>query len=97
MKENTMATNFEPHKCVINIFVQSTKFGTDENKAIHSPLCVDFCRELYLDEPPPPDSGFLGIGAKKPKVAATQITIIKAEGLEVQDRDGCMYNHCAHT
>ena len=57
---------------------------------------VDFRRELYLDEPPPPDSGFLGIGAKKPKVAATQITIIKAEGLEVQDRDGCTYNDYAH-
>ena len=26
--------NFEPHKCVI--FVQSTKIGTHENKAIHS-------------------------------------------------------------
>ena len=36
MKENTMATNFEPHKCVN--FVQSTKIGTctNENKAIHS-------------------------------------------------------------
>ena len=29
MKENTMATNFEPHECVI--FVQSTKIGTHEN------------------------------------------------------------------
>ena len=29
-----MATNFEPHECVI--FVQSTKIGTHENKAIHS-------------------------------------------------------------
>ena len=29
-----MATNFEPHKCVI--FVQSTKIGSHENKAIHS-------------------------------------------------------------
>ena len=29
-----MATNFEPHDCVI--FVQSTKIGTHENKAIHS-------------------------------------------------------------
>ena len=34
MKENTIATNFEPHECVI--FVQSTKIGTHENKAIHS-------------------------------------------------------------
>ena len=34
MKEITMATNFEPHECVI--FVQSTKIGTHENKAIHS-------------------------------------------------------------
>ena len=29
-----MATNFEPHECVI--FAQSTKIGTHENKAIHS-------------------------------------------------------------
>ena len=29
-----MATNFEPHECVI--FVQSTKIGTHENKAIDS-------------------------------------------------------------
>ena len=28
-----MATNFEPQECVI--FVQSTKIGTHENKAIH--------------------------------------------------------------
>ena len=34
MKENTVATNFEPHKCVI--FVKSTKIGTHESKAIHS-------------------------------------------------------------
>ena len=34
MKENIMATNFEPHEHVI--FVQSTKIGTHENKAIHS-------------------------------------------------------------
>ena len=31
-----MATNFEPHECVI--FAQSTKIGTHENKAIHSKL-----------------------------------------------------------
>ena len=43
MKENTLATNFEPHEYVI--FVQSTKIGTNENKAIHSniiwfnPIC----------------------------------------------------------
>ena len=36
MKENTLDMNFEPHKCVI--FVQSTKIGTHENKAIHSIL-----------------------------------------------------------
>ena len=35
-----MATNFEPHKCVI--FVQSTKIGTHENKAIHSRLLLRF-------------------------------------------------------
>ena len=29
-----MATNFEPHECVI--FARSTKIGTHENKAIHS-------------------------------------------------------------
>ena len=34
MKEITMATNFEPHECVI--FVQSTKIDTHETKAIHS-------------------------------------------------------------
>ena len=36
MKENTLATNFEPHECII--FVQSTKIGTHENKAIHSTI-----------------------------------------------------------
>ena len=34
MKEGTIATNFEPHECVI--FVQSTKTGTHKNKAIKS-------------------------------------------------------------
>ena len=34
MKDNTLATNFYPHERVI--FVQSTKIGTYENKAIHS-------------------------------------------------------------
>ena len=34
MKENIMATNLEPHECVI--FVQSTKIGTHENKSINS-------------------------------------------------------------
>ena len=34
MKENIMATNFEPNECVI--FVQSTKIGTHENKIIHN-------------------------------------------------------------
>ena len=34
MQENAVATNFEPHECVI--FAQSTKIGTQENKAIHS-------------------------------------------------------------
>ena len=34
MKENIMATNFEPHERVI--LVQYTKIGTHENKAIHS-------------------------------------------------------------
>ena len=33
MKENTMTTNFESHERVS--FVQSTKIGTHEYKAIH--------------------------------------------------------------
>ena len=33
-ERNTMATNFEPHKCVI--FVQSTKISSHENKVNHS-------------------------------------------------------------
>ena len=33
-----MATNFEPHECVI--FVKSKKIGTHENKAIHSILLI---------------------------------------------------------
>ena len=48
-----MATNFEPHEYVI--FVQSTKIGTQENKAIHSMLYGDnsfyeffFCFPLSL-------------------------------------------------
>ena len=48
-----MATNFEPHKFVI--FVQSTKIGTHENKAIHSISITEFCPEdlsilFILDE-----------------------------------------------
>ena len=42
-----MASNFEPHECVI--FVQSTKIGTHENKAIHSikdSKMVNMCYEL---------------------------------------------------
>ena len=31
-----MATNFEPHECII--FVQSTKIDSHKNKAIHSIL-----------------------------------------------------------
>ena len=34
MKENIMATKFEPYECVS--LVQSRKIGTHENKAIHS-------------------------------------------------------------
>ena len=34
MKENDIATTFEPHEFVI--FVQSMKIGMNENKAIHS-------------------------------------------------------------
>ena len=44
MKENTMSTNFEPHEDVI--FVQSTKIGTHENKAIHSILESTVCMSL---------------------------------------------------
>ena len=39
MKENTMTTNFEPNERVI--FVQSTKIGTHENKAIHSKTVIE--------------------------------------------------------
>ena len=38
-----MATNFEPHE-IVN-FVQSTKIGTKENKAIHS---IDWHFFLHL-------------------------------------------------
>ena len=41
-----MATNFEPHECVI--FVQSTKIGNHENKAIHSSWKVLVLRILTL-------------------------------------------------
>ena len=34
MKENTTAMNFEPHEC--EIFVQSTKISSNENKVSHS-------------------------------------------------------------
>ena len=34
IKDNTMATNFEPEECMI--FIHSTKIGTHENKGIHS-------------------------------------------------------------
>ena len=33
-KGNIMTTNFEPHECII--FLQSTKIGSHENKAIHN-------------------------------------------------------------
>ena len=36
-----MTTNFEPHESVI--FVQSTKIGTHENKAIYSRYDKNFC------------------------------------------------------
>ena len=42
MKEKAIATNFEPHKYVI--FAQSTKIGTQENKAIHSTTNTDHKR-----------------------------------------------------
>ena len=51
-----MTTNFEPHECVI--FVQSTKIGIHENKAIHSiwiekysaiwTNSVSFCSQIML-------------------------------------------------
>ena len=47
MKENTIAWNFEPHECVI--FVQSTKIGTHENKAIHSNPYID-CDNAWVGE-----------------------------------------------
>ena len=46
MKENTMATNFEPHECVI--FIQSTKIGTHENKAIHSMILNSTSKEHLI-------------------------------------------------
>ena len=36
MKENTIATHFDPNEYAIS--VQSTKIGINENKAIHSML-----------------------------------------------------------
>ena len=39
-----MATNFEPHECII--FVQSTEIGTHENKAIHSILIA--CHTMWI-------------------------------------------------
>ena len=50
MKENTIATNSEPHELVI--FVQSTKIGTQENKAIHSTyysLCLYLTGSLLYE------------------------------------------------
>ena len=43
-----MATNFEPHKCVI--FVKSTKIGTHKNKAIHSSVAIIV--PVFLQEGP---------------------------------------------
>ena len=41
-----MATDFEPYECVI--FVQSTKIGTHENKAIHSILPVSLTSDFNV-------------------------------------------------
>ncbi|XP_060079370.1 calpain-5-like [Ylistrum balloti] len=50
-------------------------------------------RELVDDEPRPPQCcGVKGI--KKPKVAATQITVVRAEALEAQDWDGAADPYC---
>ena len=56
MKETIKATKFKPHECVI--FVQSTKIGTHENKAIHSMWFVTSVVEYTL-------SGFTIINWKK--------------------------------
>ena len=40
-----MTTNFEPHECLI--FLQSTKIGTHENKAILSILYLNWGMTLY--------------------------------------------------
>ena len=40
-----MATNFEPHECVI--FLQAMKIGTHENKAIHS--ITLYCKNIYKE------------------------------------------------
>ena len=42
-----MATNFEPHEYVN--FVQSTKIGTHENKAIHSMSYILKASSLNID------------------------------------------------
>ena len=39
-----MTTNFKPHKCLI--FLQSTKIGTHENKAIHNNH-IDILNDLF--------------------------------------------------
>ena len=43
-----MTTNFEPHECVI--FVQSTKIGTHEIKAIHSILALGASLQNQLSD-----------------------------------------------
>ena len=46
MKENTRATNLEPHEC--DIFGKSTKMCTHENIAIHSNLKVTSILMIFL-------------------------------------------------
>ena len=70
-----MATNFEPRESII--FVQSTKIGTHENKAIHSKLFLFFCRlgcwELGNDPDDPRDSTGLSGATVLRSAAATKV------------------------
>ena len=46
MKENIMATDFEPHEYVI--LVQSSKIGTNQSKVIHSILNLWILQDFLI-------------------------------------------------